>query len=380
MRNYFCLLAFCLSYLNISRCQSDVRVISDHATVSAGESIEWNVDLGRPSECQRNLLVIFQTQIAGATYEIDARGTIANGAGSAVVRADIPLDQKPGIYTSLIGRLDPCPRYSNFTDLKVPKITMTVTAPSQTSPNQTQKSDVEHLSFSLTQEQFFNTKISDFDDLDTQINDWTRDHPKDDAALRDFLSGIVSDADKLLTSTEKQFRQQILKPGQEMPAFFADFHAQYDSLRIELKQAPYVSRRADINEAPVRISYVGFQRVSALIRPAGLPPPIVTSVKYVLADNIGAFMYVKDTGLFTFDLKLTSSPPGAHIYFKMTTEDKWEEYSVPTDVEKATFAFASWDFRFRKDGCKDPVDKPDYSPYRDSVRIIAVKFSRCKAR
>ena len=192
-------------------------------------------------------------------------------------------------------------------------------------------------------------------------------------------------AERDLTVTEGEYRDQILKSKESpLPAFFADFHVQYQTLLIQLKAPIQGVGRAD-NVSHVRLIYAQLKKRD-LPQPnapslnfTGTYPASVTAVRGTTGDNKAAYRIVKETGRITFDARITSFPAGAHIFYKKLVDDNYSDYSKLTDIEKASFELATWNFKFRKEGCTgEPVWQ--INPYEDPHPEINVEFSSCRPR
>ena len=149
--------------------------------------------------------------------------------GSPIVHLKITVarDLKGGIYNSEKGYLNPCPGYAYSKAFDVPASTVTV----RETPDTTVFPTSAGLALSATQKQFFNTKIAELNKLDQELTTRIEGNTADLPELRQFLMRIVRSADQDLSTTEGQFREQILKsPGKPVPAFFADLHKQYQVL------------------------------------------------------------------------------------------------------------------------------------------------------
>jgi hypothetical protein len=383
LRRVLSCLLFLLGSFHALFGQSETKITSQRASVSAGESLDFNINLGQPLPCDTWVSVYFSNETDPNSAELSATASFPKGTTSGVLKMNVPFDQPSGRYRARRGATNPCPNFrlgSQFTvpDASSPIVTVVANS-SAVSQSPSPTVALGQISLSLTQKQFLNTKISDLDELDTKIATRINENSIDNQALRNFLLRIVEDADKIREDTESDYRKYILRTGDEIPAFFADFKAKYDDLRTELKNTPITNsnyRSASMDHG-LLLNVQLDQSVPH--RSAGILPPLALSVQSVILDNIAALAYVRDNERYTFDIQLTSIPPGAHIKVKKSIDQKYDEYPVPTDVPKATLELASWDFKFLKDGCKDPVYKP-YDPYRDSVRKIVADFTHCKRK
>jgi hypothetical protein len=239
------------------------------------------------------------------------------------------------------------------------------------------------LALSLTQKQFLNTKATDLDQLERQIDKRLEGHARDDASLRAFLLQIVSEAQVALAATASQYKQ-VMKPQEKLPAFFDEFKRDYADLISELN-AP-IPGHAELLDTP-RLLLASQQLQSRSLQQAptesrnlaGTIPMAAVAVKKPIGDNAAAYRLVSDTGRITFDASISSYPDGAHIQYKMALEKDYLTYSSQTNVPHVSLELATWDFKFRSDRCRDD-QYFTLDPYRDSDRRISVEFRDCKPR
>jgi hypothetical protein len=241
------------------------------------------------------------------------------------------------------------------------------------------KADV---ALSLTQKQFLDTKVTELNDLSGQIDTRVEENGIDSVELRDFLAAIVEKAEADLLATERQYRTELLKPTDPLPAFFADFRRQYEALHVELK-APIPGTRASVEE-PARLLYVQqtLKRRPPSEAPAkgrnlsGTSPAIARATKSTVDDNAAAYRIVNSTGRALFHAQFMSLPTGATLYYRQAILPEFNAWSSKTDISGADFELATFVFKFHKDECEDePVVTVD--PYEDTHPVVSVEFRRC---
>jgi hypothetical protein len=270
--------------------------------------------------------------------------------------------------------MDPCPDYQNSTRFTALSKILSVRA----FPNLIRLPNTADLELSLTQKQFLDTKIAQLSALSSKLDSGVQNNSAELPQLRKFLADIVDSAEEDLTETEKQYREQILNPQEKLPAFFADFRAQYRALRVNLKAPiPGYGRTSTVSSA--KLLYAQLKTRPSDERLSSTRSPDIIAVWQTIKDNIAAYLIVK-SGRLTFRAQLSSYPPGARIQYKKMIDDKFVDYSSPTNVPSAAFELATWDFKFHKEECTDePALHID--PYQESDPAnISVEFLHCKGK
>lgn len=361
---------------SIGLAQSDARVDLPQATLTAGDSFDSTVSFDTPSPCATHV----ELSIVGKQDPekiIYAEGEIGDGQKATKVPVQVPRDFPAGDYIfAKEGTLWPCPGYSIRRKFSVPERVLTVKALPDTKVYPT-KVD---LTLTVNQKQFLDTKATQLSALSSKLDTEVESPPAEPPLLGKFLIGIVDNAEDALTETEKQYRERILRPGEKTPAFFADFHAQYQSLRANLKvTSPNPGTTATgLFPAPKLYS------VQLKDRPEGelatnARSPEVTAVWQTIKDNIAAYLFVKNNNRITFNAQIKSFPAGARIRYRKIIDSVYSDYSSPTDVPHAEFELATWEFKFEKSGCKDAVRHID--PYQETEPVdISAELLHCKAK
>ena len=123
---------------------------------------------------------------------------------------------------------------------------------------------------------------------------------------------------------------------------------------------------------------------------AGTHPASVTAVQATIGNERGAFTFVRDTGVWTFEANLSSHPVGARISYKKLIDDDYKDLSGLTDVQRVSFELATlWTFKFHKDGCTDepvreinPYGELHPSSTQQSLEPldVDVEFQKCRHR
>jgi hypothetical protein len=353
-----------------TQAQPDARISVSQGTISAGDSLAVNLtDLDFPSPCDSRIVVQFGNLATGRGFT--AVGSIEKGGTSSTLRAHLPLDFEAGVFASQQGGLNPCPGYSQVRNFAVPRITVTVKA----IPDSNRYPTSAKIELSLTQKQFLSSKSSELGDLNTELYTYTTQNPANTPQLRKYLAGIVSAAEDALGATEKQYAQEMGSKG-PLPAFFADFHAQYQGLRSDLLGEPPMEQPTASAEGGASFVYIQLQTKRSGLRLLDKVPADAIAVHNVIGDNQAAYQLVAANGEAIFHARLTTVPTGARIRYKKLIDDEYEDYSKPTDVPDATFELATTLFVFHMDGCND--DGPvRINPYEDTQPDIVGKL-HCK--
>lgn len=379
LRNGFICLFFLLAYQGVGRAQTSAQVSLPEATVTAGDTLKVTVELDAPATCASQAGVAFTSADGNSSFWLS--GMTCQGETTVALSAQLPRDLPGGKYHAIRGDLNPCPGYSKTKTFTVPERIVTVTA----LPDPHQYPAHADLELSVTQKQFFDTKIAQLNNLNIQITTRLEGNRDDNPRNRDFLLSMVQSAQNALDVTEKQYREQIMKSKGTSPAFFADFHAQYRDLLTDLNAPIPGTAKADAQNA-ARMIYAQLElhkRPPTEVEPSGnfsdTLPPAANQVSRVILDNASAYRYVKESGRITFDAELRSVPPGARIIYKKLIDTQFADYSSPTDVPHATFELAWWIFKFHKDGCTDD-QVVRVNPYEDTHPIVSVEFSHCRGR
>jgi hypothetical protein len=372
--------------LNIGRAgqaQSDAQLTLSQANVDAGDPLAANLTLPTPAVCDTSVFVLFSLANGNGREEFYlAAANVRKGETSAHLTGTLARDRQGGTYHAIRAFFNPCPGYEGTKEFTVPDLTVTVRA----IPDPNVYPTTADLVLSVTQKQFFDTKIAELNKLEVQLTTKIEGKAADLPELRVFLAQIVESAERDLTVTESQYSDQILKSKESpLPAFFADFHHQYQILRVQL-QAPIqgVGRTMSISR-PARLIYVQQLKKREPAQPkmppqntTGVYPAIVTAVRSVMGDNKAVYNTVK-SGRVNTVVSITSHPTGAHIQYRYSYETTYRDYSALTDVQRAKLELVSYTFKFHKDGCTDePVFQLD--PYEDPDPVVDIEFQGCRHR
>lgn len=364
----------------IAHAQNGAKIELSHASLIAGEPLEASMTLNSPSACTATAYLTFKEIQTNTQFSLT--GTVTSGEKNVTLKGNLPLDLPGGEYRTSSAYLSACQGYMNGTQISIPVVAVVIKA----LDHQPKFPTSAELTLSLTQKEFLDTKISQLNELDTQITTKIEGKASDTAFVHSILISTIESAKEALDKTEREYSRQLTKPGGAPPAFFADFRAQYQALLIDLSAPIPGSAAWNTEGRPANLIYVQqLVRRGPTERPSnpqnlsGTYPPSVIAVRKVISDNAAAYRYIKNTGRITFDAELTSVPTGARIQYRKIIDSQFEDYSSPTDVPHATFELATWVFKFQKFGCKDE-HLVRIDPYEDYHPDISVEFNDCRKR
>ena len=377
---YLALPACLLLWLTgVAHGQATAQLRLSAVNVDAGESVTADLTLPSPASCDQIVLVQYNEESPLPTI-MQLRGEAAKGGTNVHLTFAIPRDRKAGVYHSTKGYLLPCPGLENSHEFAVPASTVTVRAVPDTNVYPTNAD----MALSVTQKQFFDTKIAELNKLDQQITTRVENHAADLPELRQFLIQIVTSADRDLSVTGGQYREIVLKSAEKpLPAFFADFHKQYQTLLIQLRAPiPGLGRNEPLGQAKLVYVQQLKQRKPLPENLSGTYPSSVKDTRSTMRDNRAAYRILKDTGRLTFPAVLTTHPTGAHIFYKKLIDDDYTDYSGVTDVQ-ASLELATWSFKFHLQGCTDEIRQinPFNEVFDDQHPVeVTAGFEHCRGR
>jgi hypothetical protein len=314
-------------------------------------------------------------------HGLDLVGQVAKGQREAHLSVQVGRDHDPGTYHTAYLTLVRCPGYDKNIAMQPPAaadVSVTVRA----IPDPTVFPSGAGTTLSVTQKQFFDTKIDELRRLDQRITTAIAGKDADQLQLRQFLIQIILEANHDLSITADQYAGKISKPGEPLPPFFAEFHQRYAELIIaKLKASPPDIRHTSGPSQP-KIIYVEQQlkqrqEAAPELPPhnsTGFPPSIVTDSEDTIKDNVGMYAYNRDTGRHNCDIDIRSNPTGARVSYKMKIKDEYMPLPGHTDIQKMTLEMVSWDFMFHLDGCPDQFYADN--PYNEQVHEASVEFPR----
>lgn len=367
--------ALVLMFLAISSAtwaaQTDASIDLPEAVVTAGDQLQIHVTFATPATCRTTITIFFADANHENTFFLVA--DVPSGANAVDVQGRLAPDLAGGEYGPTNAALNACYAGQVPRNLKIASKPMIV----KSLPDATQLPNTASLSLTLSQKQFLDTKIAQLSDLNSQLSTRLEGHAADLPPLREYLAGVVQSAEDALIVTEEQYRQQIMKPQDKLPALFADFFAQYQELLIELK-APTPGVPLSGSERDAKLLYVQLKKRAPIEQLSNTWPSIAKTVWGTIKDNIAAYMFIRNNGTDKFTVAITSYPKGASIQVEALIDDNFTDYGH-TDIPKATFELATWTFKFHHPDCMDePVLRID--PYVDTQPEISAEFMHCKGR
>lgn len=354
--------------------QSSAQIDLPEATLAAGDSFVVTLTFDAPAPCSAQIEVRFVNKEGKA---VDAVGNIEKGQTTAKINTRVPRDFPGGEYiSSKEGQIWPCPDYSEIRKISLPERILTVKAV----PDANRYPAKAELALTVTQKQFLDTKATQLSALNSRLDTEVENPSLEPPQLGKFLIAIVDSAEGALRETERQYGEKILRPGEKMPAFFADFHAQYQALRVTLTgpgPVPGIAQTS-LYAAPM------LEDIQLKNRPEGeqlksARSPDVSAVWQTIKDNIAAYLFVKNNNRITFNAQIKSYPTGARIRYRKMIDNVYSDYSTPTDVPHAEFELATWELKFEKSGCKDAASHID--PYQETEPVnISAELLHCKGK
>lgn len=358
----------------LGQAQDQARIETTQGVITAGDRLELKVTLPFPKACEGVVYVFFREMKAEEGFQLFSNAT--NGATEVTIAGPVPKDIPGGEYKSTGAEMPPCPGYSKPTQLKVTETTVTVKA----FPNPVPSPDSAEVKLSLTQTQFLQTEMTSLSALKGQLDTMVEQNSGDPSEVRRLLIEILNQAEDELTASAKQYQEHIVHSQDKLPLFFADFHDQYQALR-KLLEAQIPANGQSLAAAPAKLVYVQqLQSRPHLDDLATAESPDVDKLRHLIKDNAKAYSIVKDTGRAVFHASLSSYPMKARISYKNALDDRYMDYSSPTNVSWATFDLAYWDFKFHLDGCSGDQFRR-INPYEENDPAdISVEFNRCKSR
>ena len=360
--------------------QSSATIKMDHGDVTAGDTVNMVLTFDRSATCGHSIRIwMTGADTNGNHVVLEFRGQLDTGKNISTLTTTVPKDYQGEFHIMAENSvLFPCEGYSANKPLSLTPVTFNVIG--ITDPNIYPAS--ADIVLSLTQKQFLDTKVTELKVLSSQIDTRVEEDGNDTVELRALLAGIVEKAEADLQVTERQYRTELLKPTDPLPAFFADFSRQYSALHDDLT-APFRGTRANIDE-PAHLLYVQqtLKRRSPSEPPAkgrnlsGTSPAIARATKETVDDNADAYKIINSTGRALFHAQFMSFPTGATLYYRQAILPDFNVWSSKTNISDAEFELATFVFKFHKDDCEDePVVTID--PYDDTHPIVSVEFKRC---
>jgi hypothetical protein len=354
------------------------------ASVTAGDTVQIDLNnLESPAPCSTSVQAIFDPDNPGpSSPQLVANGNIQPNSTSTSLSLTLAKDVDAGNYHLIVVRFLPCPGLSKMRTVTVPRLALSVKA----LPDTTKYPTRADLNLTVTQMQFFDTKIKELDDIDHQLTNRIEGHAADTADLRAILTDSVNAADRALTVTEQKYFADVMGGKGTPPALFADFHARYHELLTEFK-APIPGAGPGTTAEVASPGHPVLIRAQLKKRPAPAQPESfsasypsdVRDTRQAYADNKAAYGYVAANDRVTFDIQFKSIPSGAHISYQKLIDPGFTDYSQPTDVALATFELATYKFKFHSDVCADDQTRI-IDPYQDTKPVLSVEFSHCRGR
>jgi hypothetical protein len=184
--------------------------------------------------------------------------------------------------------------------------------------------------------------------------------------IAQVLRTNVDEAVKALDKTEAEFESRATAKDQSTTAktFFADLRLSYGTVALDLDR-----RSASRNENGKLLS-VAFP---AKARSDSSYPILAQAALRAFEGNELAYNVVAETGYLTFDLKVTSNPPGASVsYYRRG--DTPHPCPDPTTTVIPSLPLAIWYVRVEKPGYK--AQEREHDAIRSTDHVVNVELSQ----
>lgn len=312
-------------------------------------------------------------QLQQAPAEISCSADTKPGERDVELDCSVPLDADGGVYRSQRLRIGPAPggTRQRMEKLTVPDVEVVPVQDTNTYPSD------GVATLDLTQRQVLESGAAKVEVLLDQLNTKVDSHSAETPELRDYLAAVAQDAQNALEKSRSDYSKAVPK-GSSEPIFFEDFRRLYADFLIDDKAPQAASIPLQYgNEAHFELAQLQ-ENETVTVRPDSLSNslgPLVTKLAAILGNHVAAFLKIGESGATEFTISLRSSPPGASVSYKRIGED-YQDYSKVTDIEKATFPYALWTFRFSLGKCevvKTPNPYIEKSPNLDPAMQNCLK-------
>jgi hypothetical protein len=362
--------------------QTSATVSLEKALFNAGETIQAVLTFDVPSPCPANVGVYLTKggKPFGGTPGTDfliLGGQVEKGQSKLTISYTLPFDSSGGEFelSPSISSYLLCSGYSHqrkFALSDPPHITVLPVVDTNLYPTQAK------VELTVSQKQFLETKANELDGLLVDFANGIQQYAAATDDQKKFLVSIIDQAQSALDATERAYKQQILKPNEQIPVFFEDFRENYQHLEIEIK-APKTSQTFSLpNLVYVQVNTTQLKKRTNRqpIKPSTTLTPDARATQDLIGDNKKAYKYVEDTGGAVFTTALMSIPDSARVSYKRTTQMDFMDYPTPTNVTVATFPMAYLLFKFHKDNCGEDQFLR-INPWDDPHATIKMEFTKC---
>jgi hypothetical protein len=180
------------------------------------------------------------------------------------------------------------------------------------------------------------------------------------------LRNNVQQSVRSLTSTASAFHEFATDKAQLGLAqvFFEDLRISYDDALSELNKP---RKQSTVSDRSMEIRLVSLDGAQGDRQTGARYPLLAQPVFRAFEQNELAYNLVAETGSLTFDLEVSSSPPGAEISYKRRG-DAYQQHPNPTNSVIKALPFAIWTVRFQKPGYR--VEEREHDPFRDPNHVV----------
>jgi hypothetical protein len=211
-------------------------------------------------------------------------------------------------------------------------------------------------------------------------------HPPNTAAYRTYLEQRSEMARAIVNLTRRRYISGALGPGAtpdqynafSVPIFFEDFDRRLSRLIRELGGDP--SRpSAELKVGTPHLVLTQMPKItnSVTVTPeSGSVERHLDDLVHILTDMASGWKNMSDSGSQTFTWSITTTPPGAEIWYSRLNEEE-QKWAGLTNLKDQTLPYAIWTFRIVWDDCFK-IETPD--PYLQSSINIQTPEKGCKRK
>jgi hypothetical protein len=186
--------------------------------------------------------------------------------------------------------------------------------------------------------------------------------------------------------TRRRYISGSLPPGAtpdqykafQVPVFFEDFDRRLSHLIRELGGNPS-GPSAELEAGPPRFVLTQMPKTSdsVTVTPgSGNLDKYLDELVHILTEVRDGWKKMSDSGGLTFSWSITTTPPGAEIWYSRLSEDE-KKWAGLTNLKDQTLPYAIWTFRIVWGNCFQ-TETPD--PYLQSSINIQTTEAGCKRK
>lgn len=224
-------------------------------------------------------------------------------------------------------------------------------------------------------------------DLLTSIGRELPAHPRNTAEYRAYLEQRSEMARRIVDLTRRRYISGSLGPGSttqqynafHVPVFFEDFDRRLSRLIRELGGNP--SRpSAELKVGPPRFVLAQMPKTtdSVTVTPGSSDSleKHLNELVRIITDMVDGWKKMSDSGSQTFTWSITTTPPGAEIWYSRLDEEE-KKWAGLTNLKDQTLPYAIWTFRIVWDDC---FRTESLDPYLQASIDIQMTEKGCKRK